>query len=338
LKCANETSHERVVDSYLHGVRIDSFLVRAFRNYTPFRMARMVRAGMVTIDGKVADERQRVRGGQRVQVQLVEPPDKLLEPEAVPLDVIAEDEWLLVVNKPAGMVTHPVSDMFNGTLANAVQHHLDCQTSRTGLLRPGIVHRLDRQTSGLLVIAKDHLTHRRLSIGFQRRRVEKSYLALVEGNVVADDGEITLPIGRRPEHGTILASAASDAVNARPARTLFRVDQRLGEFTLLAVTPQTGRLHQIRVHLAAIGHPVLGDEFYDRDGRIKQQPADVCKFISRHALHAERLAFAHPHSGKRCEFVGPLPTDFRDALMAAGVAKPRVRPVRHRSRDHPLRR
>jgi 23S rRNA pseudouridine1911/1915/1917 synthase len=319
LKCANETSHERVVDSYLHGVRIDSFLVRAFRNYTPFRMARMVRAGMVTIDGKVADERQRVRGGQRVQVQLVEPPDKLLEPEAIPLDVIAEDEWLLVVNKPAGMVTHPVSRIVRGTLANAVQHHLDRQTSRTELLRPGIVHRLDRQTSGLLVIAKDHLTHRRLSIDFQRRRVEKSYLALVEGTVVADDGEISLPIGRRPEHGTILASAAADAVNARPAQTLFRVEKRLGGFTLLSVTPQTGRVHQIRVHLAAIGHPVLGDEFYDRDGRIKQQPTEVSALISRHALHAERLAFAHPHTGERCEFFGPLPNDFRDALTRLAV-------------------
>ena len=312
--CDDEALHERVVDPYLHGVRIDSFLVRAFRNYTSFRMARMVRAGLVTIDGEAAVDWQRVRGGQRVTVRLAEPPDKLLEPEAIPLDIIAEDEWLLVVNKPAGMVAHPVSDIYRGTLANAVQHHLDCQTSHKGLLRPGIVHRLDRQTSGLLVVAKDHLTHRRLSIEFQHRRVEKSYLALVEGNVEADNGEVALPIGRRPEHGTILASAATNAVNARPARTLFQVEQRFGEFTLLSLIPQTGRIHQIRVHLAAIGHPVVGDEFYDRDGRIKEQPAKVSELISRHALHAERLAFVHPHTGEWNKFVGPLPTDFRNAL------------------------
>jgi 23S rRNA pseudouridine1911/1915/1917 synthase len=317
--CESESSHERVVDPYLHGVRIDSFLVRAFRNYTSFRMARMVRAGLVTIDGETAVDWQRVRGGQRVTVRLAEPPDKLLESEAIPLDIVFEDEWLLVVNKPAGMVAHPVNAIYRGTLANAVQYHLDCQTSRKGLLRPGIVHRLDRQTSGLLVIAKDHLTHRRLSIDFQHRRVEKSYLALVEGNVETDDGEIALPIGRRPEHGTILASAATDAVNARSARTLFRVEQRFGEFTLLSVTPQTGRNHQIRVHMAAIGHPVVGDVFYDRDGRIKEQPADVSALISRHALHAIHLAFAHPHTGERCDYDGPLAKDFLDALTELAV-------------------
>ena len=304
-----------IVAPYLHGVRIDSFLVKEFRNYTPFRMARMVRAGLVTIGGLVADDRRRVRSGECVRVQLAEPPDKLLEAENTPLDVIAEDESLLVVNKPPGMVVHPVSDVYRGTLANAVQHHLDCQTKRKSLLRPGIVHRLDRQTSGALVIAKNHLAHRRLSIEFQNGRVEKSYLVLTEGDVAEDVGEIALPIGKRPEHGTILVTAGKDAVNPRPARTLFQVERRFGDFTLLRATPLTGRIHQIRVHLAAIGHPVVGDEFYDRDGRIKNWPIEPNGLIQRHALHAERLAFLHPQTRERREFVAPLAHDFREAIQ-----------------------
>lgn len=315
---------EFTVAPYLHGVRIDRVLAKEFRNYTTFRMARLVRAGAVTIDGIPADDQQRVREGQRIAVKLLEPPDKLIEPEAVPLDVVAEDEWILVVNKPAGMVVHPVSNDQRGTLAGAVQHHLDRQSPLKGLLRPGIVHRLDRQTSGVLVIAKDHLSHRRLSIDFQRGRVQKTYLALVDETVAEDEGEIALQIGRRPELGTILTSAQPDAINARPARTRFRVVRRFGRFTLLEAVPLTGRIHQIRVHLAAIGHPVVGDEFYNRRGQTRLASPEMLRelrflqetgiLMTRQALHAERLRFSHPHSGDEVEFTAPLAFDFREAV------------------------
>ena len=185
---------EMLVEDYLHGVRVDRFLLKHFRNYTRFRMQRMVRAGQAGVDGKRVQISQRVFRGQTVSVRLIEPPDKLLEPESLPLEILFEDEWLLVVNKHAGQVAHPVANYQTGTLVNALQFHLDRQSPLPGLLRPGIVHRLDRLTSGVMVIAKDHLSHRRLSIQFQQYEVSKSYLVLVEGRVENRADSIDLPI------------------------------------------------------------------------------------------------------------------------------------------------
>ncbi|MEX0702473.1 MAG: RluA family pseudouridine synthase [Planctomycetales bacterium] len=328
------------VEPYLHGVRIDSFLVKHFRNYTPFRMQRIVRAGAVTIDAAPAVPADRVFNGQRVGVRLIEPPDKLLASEPLPLSVLYEDEWLLVVDKPAGWPCHPVGETHTGTLANAVQHHLDAQSPLPGLLRPGIVHRLDRQTSGTIAVAKEHLAHRRLSIAFQEGRVEKTYLALVEGTLAEESGLIDRPIGRHPRGNTILMSAAPDARNAKPARTRFRLLERFPTATLVEAIPLTGRLHQIRVHFAALGHPIVGDEFYGpfdtiRPSRFDALMSDGLRVTSderevpssefqvpgeasdmtnqdapgRHALHAHRLAFAHPITGERIACESPLPFD-----------------------------
>lgn len=330
---------ELTVEPYLSGVRIDSFLVRHFRNYTPYRMQRMVRAGQARVDGLPAGVEQRVFRGQRVSIRLIEGPDKLFEPISLPVDVLYEDSWLLAVNKPAGQVTHPVGVFQTGTLSNALQSYLDRQTSKPGLLRPGIVHRLDRMTSGVLVVSKEHISHRKLSIQFQRGEVRKSYLAVVEGLVEQSCGTIDLPIGRQPAIGSILMCSGPEARNPRPARTRFRVFARFDDRTLLEAQPLTGRIHQVRVHLAAVGHPIVGDVYYrpfgeicstrkekgpwgtsklsDRRGRCENarpgcENGDAAE--SRHLLHAHRLLFAHPIHGDRRVVEAPLPDDMRAVI------------------------
>ena len=326
------------VDDYLNGTRIDKFLTRQFRNFTAFRMQRLVQSGMVSVDHQMAVINTRVFCGQTVCVRLLEPPDKLFTPEPIPLDVLYEDQWLLVLNKPAGLVTHPVSQWQSGTLCNALQFHLDQQTAARGILRPGIIHRLDRMTSGLLVVSKHHLAHRCLSIAFQERKVKKSYLALVHGFVERDAGTIDRPIGRVAQQDSILMSTNQQARDRKPAMTHFKVEHRWADATLLLVTPLTGRLHQVRVHLAQQGHPIVGDPFYAThaathpaaDQPTADQPtADHCvasataavgqnlpgaRSDSRHVLHAAELSFRHPISGVPLQFTIRPPEDFMQAL------------------------
>jgi 23S rRNA pseudouridine1911/1915/1917 synthase len=326
---------ELTVESYLHGVRIDSFLVRHFRNYTPYRMQRLVRAGKVRIEGVTAETDDRVYKGQTVEVKLVEPPDHLLPPEPRELEILFEDSWLIVINKPPDMVVHPCGNYVSGSLANALQAHFDRQTSLRGLVRPGIVHRLDRLTSGVMVCTKDHLAHRKLSIHFEQGRVLKNYLALVHSVVPNDHGEINLPIGQWPGGGTIRMSTAADAVDPRPSRTLYEVVERFARFTLVRAQPHTGRLHQIRVHLAGIGFPVVADEFYSPasvltaanlhvassnghtagNGSGKLLAADE-PLLSRQALHASSLRFVHPISREVVTFEAPLAVDMQRTLTA----------------------
>jgi 23S rRNA pseudouridine1911/1915/1917 synthase len=326
---------ELIVESYLHGVRIDSFLVRHFRNYTPYRMQRLVRAGQVRIEGVVAETDDRVYRGQSVEVRLLEPPDHLLPPEPRQLEIIFEDSWLVVVNKPPDIVVHPCGNYVSGSLANVLQAHFDSQTQLRGLVRPGIVHRLDRLTSGVMVCTKDHLAHRKLSIHFEQGRVLKNYLALVHGVMPEDRGEVNLPIGEWPGGGTIRMSTAPDAVDARASRTLFEVVERFAGFTLVRAEPHTGRLHQIRVHLAGIGYPVVADEFYSPAsafsmsdigaGNSDVPQTDYCNgtspvtdtlLLSRQALHARSLRFVHPITGAVVTFEAPLAPDMQRTLEA----------------------
>ncbi len=303
---------ESVVEDYLHGVRVDSFLIKHFRNYTSYRMQRMVVAGAVQIEGKTVPLQRRVVRGERVSVRLIEPPDKLYEPELLPLKIVHEDEWLLVLDKPAGVVVHPVGKRQTGTLTNGVQHYLDLQTGIRGLLRPGIVHRLDRLTSGLIVLAKEHLAHRLLSIQFQRSEITKKYVALLEGCLPHNNGTIALPIGRAVESDTILMSAQPNARNPKPAVTHYEVIERYATRTLVKVTPQTGRNHQIRVHFATIGFPVVNDLFYDINGKFKpkRDEKEECQSEEiRHALHAEQLTFVHPITHKKVSYHAALPAE-----------------------------
>lgn len=315
------------VEKHLSGVRIDTFLAKHFRSYTSWRMHRLVRAGQVTVNGEPADPPRRVFTGQTVTVRLIEPPDDLMPAESIPLRIVFEDEWLIVVDKPPGLIVHPCGERPRGTLTNAVQWHLDQIAAVKGLLKPGVVHRLDRDTSGLIAVAKDHLSHRLLATQFERGRVAKGYVALVEGVIQCDSGVIDLPIGRVRGCSSALMTTRADALDARPSRTAYEVLERLPTHTLVKAKPRTGRLHQIRVHLAAIGHPVVGDEYYAPHGELKpprppllpdgtRPGPPISPFIPRHALHAAELSFTHPISGEWMTFTAGLPEDMRLAVNA----------------------
>lgn len=311
---------ELVVEADCSGIRIDSFLVRHFRNYTSWRMQRLAAAGQVSVDYETVGPTRRVFAGDRVRVRLIEPPDKLLRPEQVSFRVVYDDPWIVVVDKPAGVIAHPTGESQTGTLANGLQRYLDDRSPMPGLLRPGIVHRLDRHTSGLMVVATHYQAHAELSCAFEAGRVAKRYLALVEGRVASGSGTIDLPIGRAQSGRGVLMSARGDAVRPRPAVTRYRVLQRFAEHTLVEATPRTGRNHQIRVHMAQIGHPLVGDEYYDVRGTFKASPPELPNgwAAGRHALHAAALEFAHPVTGVWMTFCSPLAADVRRWIQTLG--------------------
>ena len=322
------------VDDTLHGTRIDTFLARHLRNHSAWRLMRIVRAGLVHVDHIQADEAQRVYSGQTVRVHLIEPPDRVLESDPAEVPIVYADPWMLVVDKPAGLIAHPTGEYQVNSLANVLQTHVDQLTPLKGLLRPGIVHRLDRQTSGLMVIGLTHLSHRNLSMGFEAGRVSKSYLALTEGVLAQDTGSLKLAIGRAATGRHVLMSCRGDAREPRPSQTNYEVIERFPQHTLVKATPLTGRNHQIRVHLAHIGHPLIGDEFYKAHGQFHPLrpkfipnpddpdeeepdpgPIETGLPIRRHALHACRLAFAHPITGLWMEFHSSLPPDFVETIQ-----------------------
>lgn len=311
---------EFTVEPYLSGVRVDSFLAKHLRNYTSWRLHRMVVAGAARVDDVTAAADQRVFRGQRVSVRLVEPPDKLLTPFPQQPNVVYEDPWIVVVDKPAGIVAHPVGDFQEGTLSNLLQDYFDRQIGIRGLMRPGVVHRLDRMTSGLIVTAREHYSHRLLSIDFQQGRMSKSYLALLEGRLPFEDRLIDLPIGRHPGGNSVLMSAAALALSPRPARTRVLVRERLKDATLVECSLFTGRNHQIRVHCAHIGHPVIGDEYYGAYGQIRSAPRFTGDDPTeqRHALHAHRLGLFHPVLRQWMEFQADPPADFYAARTVSG--------------------
>ncbi|MBQ18498.1 MAG: RNA pseudouridine synthase [Planctomycetaceae bacterium] len=316
------------VDKYLSGRRVDVVLQRNLRNHTRFRIHRLVQAGLVQVDGTVVSIDRRVYPGQQIRIRLVEPPDKLLRAAPLPVRVLFEDRWLVAIDKPAGQIVHPAAVDRADTVVNALQCHLDGDAAVRGLLRPGIVHRLDRDTSGVLITTKHHLAHRNLSISFQQRRITKTYLALVEGHLARDNVTIDTPIGRVCDPDSNLMSAQPDAISPRSASTEFTVVRRLSGCSLVEARPLTGRLHQIRVHLAAIGHPILGERFYGPHGQIREDRhgrrlADSTAEhsappLARQALHASSLEFDHPITEQAISIEAPLADDLQRALTAAG--------------------
>lgn len=299
-----------------HGRRIDAVLARYLRNYTSWKLHRMVVAGLVVVDELPCEVTQRVFRRQSIRVQLVEPPDKLLVPEALNVPVLYDDPWLMVVDKPAGMVAHPIGEFQSATLCNGIQHVLDQETVAKGILRPGIVHRLDRMTSGLLILAKTTDVHRQLSEMISSGEVQKQYLALVHG--WPDFTQITIdrPIGGVPG-SSILMTVAEGCRRPRPARTDVRVLKRLRSTSLLQCRLHTGRNHQIRVHLASVGHPVFGDEFYDINNVVRSGQESNRDLNARHALHAAALCFQHPVMGHRLTVRKSPPLDFWTGFVEA---------------------
>jgi len=278
------------------------------------RIARLIGEGRVRVDGAVPKKADAVEPGQRIVVEVPAPEPLSTEPEAIPLEIVHEDEGLLVVGKEAGMVVHPAPGHPRGTLVNALLHHVDDLAGIGGKLRPGIVHRLDKDTSGLLVVAKRDDVHRALSGQFRRREVRRLYRAASWGHLPESPLRVDAPIGRDPKNRKRMAVVEE----GRRAVSRFRVRERWVAAELLDVKLQTGRTHQIRVHLARIGHPVVGDETYGKgwergmSGPGRSWARELARRVERQFLHAAVLGFRHPLSGEEMTFRAPLPPDLRE--------------------------
>jgi 23S rRNA pseudouridine1911/1915/1917 synthase len=295
------------------GLRLDAYLASQINGWSRARLQRLIEAEDVLVNGKPAKPSYKLRENDQLEVELSAPATTSFIPEPIPIDIVFEDETLVVVNKPAGLVVHPAAGLQSGTLANALAYHFQQLPDSGAGVRPGIVHRLDRDTSGLLVVAKTEAALEHLSDQFRDRTVFKSYVALVHGRVSAESGTIDQPLARDLSNRTRMAVVRG----GRSALSLFRVRQRFDRFTLLDVELKTGRTHQIRVHLAWLRHPVVGDETYGggRDNTIQDARLRAhVRNLGRHFLHAEKLAFTHPETGERVEFNSPLPTELTTLL------------------------
>jgi 23S rRNA pseudouridine1911/1915/1917 synthase len=278
------------------GKRLDQVLQGRFPEFSRSRIQEWIKAGRVLVNGRPERPSHPVRTGESIEMEPAEPPPLHASPEAIPLHVLYEDDDLVAVDKPAGMVVHAGAGVHSGTLVNALLHRFGELSRVGGALRPGIVHRLDRYTSGVLLVAKNDRAHQNLAEQFSGRRVEKTYLALVHGVVKAETGRIERPIARDPVHRTRMTARLAQG---RAAWSEYRVLRRFAAFTLVEVRIGTGRTHQIRVHLSSIGHPVAGDTLYG----AARTPEP------RFFLHAHRIRFQRPADGAPLEIVSPLPED-----------------------------
>ena len=284
------------------GIRLDKYVAEKCPELSRTQAQKLVGDGLVTVNDQVAKAGLKLNAGDRLRIMLPPPPDASLSPEAIPLNIIFEDSDLLVIDKPAGLTVHPAPGHPHHTLINAVLSHVPDLPQADDLRRPGVVHRLDKDASGLMVVAKNSQAQLDLISQFKARSVVKAYLVLVRGRVTPDDGVIEAPIGRDPRHRKRMAVVADD--EGREARTQYHVVRHVGDDTLLEVRPETGRTHQIRVHLSAIGYPVVGDRVYG--ARSDKLP--------RLFLHACRLGFKLPATGEYKEFTSNLPPDLERVL------------------------
>jgi 23S rRNA pseudouridine1911/1915/1917 synthase len=312
------------VPEVANGQRLDVFLAQQLGEVSRSRVQLLLQQGGVLIDGKLAKASRKLRSGESISILgEPQPPPLRAMAEAIPLEIVYEDADLAVVNKPAGMMVHAGSgateDARNrGTLVNALLHYLNELSAAGGPLRPGIVHRLDKQTSGLIVVAKNDVTHARLSSMFSRRQVRKLYLALVQGDLPQERGTVNAPISRDVVRRTRMTTRREGGRGAVSHwEVLRRIRGPYGSFTLVSVRIETGRTHQIRVHMASLGHPVVGDTLYGAAsaiaplGGIGGLPRLV---LPRNFLHAAELEFAHPGSGERLTLVSNLPADLKDFM------------------------
>jgi len=299
-----------VVPAESAGDRVDLFLVRQMPDWSRSQIARLIRQGLVTSGETLVNKPgDVVETGAQISVR-AEHAELHATAEDLPLDIIYEDADILVVNKAAGMVVHVGAGVGSGTLVNALLGHIKGLSTAGGNERPGIVHRLDKMTSGLVIVAKNDVAHRRLSEMFKSRDVHKTYLALVHGRMSAERGEINTPVGRDPRRRTRMKTGG---IAARDAFTGFRVVRRFGQFTLVEAMPRTGRTHQIRVHLASLGHPVVGDSTYGAPARLRLGTLDE-PTLPRTFLHAAKLEFEHPITGAPLKFEVPLPAELNEFI------------------------
>ncbi len=299
------------VTEELSGKRADIVLAHFLSDYTRSQIKKLIDDNHVLVGGKPIKPSKKFDEGEIVEITLPVPDSIDVEPENIDLEVLYEDKSIIVVNKPAGMVVHPGAGVKSGTLVNALLYKCDDLSGIGGKIRPGIVHRLDKDTSGVLVVAKNDQAHNSLVNQFKSRTVKKKYLAIVEGDPKSDSGSFDSVIGRDTINRVKMSSKTK---SGRDSLTLWNVLKRFGPASLVEAEPKTGRTHQIRVHFSENGYPILADKIY---GHKKQR----CKFLSatekkigRHALHSSQIGFTHPKTEKWVEFTAPLPDDFQEAL------------------------
>ena len=311
-----DTGEELQVSATEAGWRLDALLADRYGGISRMRLRQAIAQGDVTVDHACRTAGWKLRAGDTVQVRLGEVGPTAMTPEAIPVPILYEDAHLAVVEKPAGMVAHPTAHWRGGTLVNAMAHHFNREPGAP-VIRPGLVHRLDRLTSGLMVVAKSEAMLSRLTKAFQQRRVEKRYLALVHGQVSAEEGLIAAPIGRdaeqRPRWGV--------RAEGRPAETQFRIIERFPQATLLEMEPLTGRTNQLRIHGAHIGHPIVGDPEFGREMAARYVALVEADLPPRLFLHAAHLALPHPVTRAWLAFDSPLPPELADYLARVRALK-----------------
>jgi 23S rRNA pseudouridine1911/1915/1917 synthase len=293
------------------GERLDIFLARKDIGLSRSQVQKLIDEGHVQVNHTIEKTSYKIRIGDVVELWKPEPKPYDVTPEDIPLNIVYEDESVVVVDKPAGMVVHPAAGNFQGTLVNALLHHCRDISGIGGVLRPGIVHRLDKDTSGLMVVAKSDKAHQELARQFKEHLVRKIYQAIVFGDVEGEEGVVDLPVGRHPVDRKRMSTISR---HGKESLTKWRVLERYGIFSLLAVEIETGRTHQIRVHLTSTGHPILGDDVYGNSTRRLQAIGNTLlrsrlKSIKRQALHAGKLGFYHPKTHQYLQFQSPLPED-----------------------------
>ena len=314
---------EFTVKARMVGKRIDAYLSSRYQDYSRSVIQKVIDARAVHVNGLPVKASYKVREGDLIRVWLPELADDAPAPEDIPLDIVYDDAAFTVVNKPAGMVTHPAKGHWSGTLVNALQFHFDTLSTVAGEHRPGIVHRLDRDTTGLLIVAKDDNAHRKLAAQFEHRTIQKEYLALVAGAPERDSDYIEKPIGFHPTNREKMAIRTPED-GGKEAVTFYQVAERFRGYALVRCKPATGRTHQIRIHLAHIGHPVLADKAYSGRDHLTlndllgrpEGPEAPTVLLDRQALHAYNLKLTHPLTGLPLELNAPLPPDMSRTLEA----------------------
>ena len=320
----SETPQEFEVKGRIAGKRLDAYLASRFTDFSRSIIQKLIDADAVLVNDKVVRASYKVQQGDRIRIWLPDLGDGSPTPEDIPISVLYEDSTFVVVDKPRGMIVHPAKGNWSGTLVNALQFHFDKLSSVGGEERPGVVHRLDKDTTGLVIVAKDDQAHKHLAFQFESRTVQKQYLALVYGEPSRDQDYIERAIGHHPTYREKMAVRAVED-GGKTAVTFYEVLERYKGYALVRCKPETGRTHQIRVHLAHIGHPILADKMYagrekltlaDVTGALPDSPEAEQVFIDRHALHAHRLRFTHPNTGEIIALEAPIPADFAAATAA----------------------
>jgi 23S rRNA pseudouridine1911/1915/1917 synthase len=325
-------TEEVTVEARAHGWRLDHYLARLYPNFSRGQFQAVIAGQDVLVNGVPAKPSRRLRVNDRVTLRLPREAESRIVPEDLPIDVLHEDDAIVVLNKPAGQIVHPGKGNYRGTLAGALQFHFDRLSDTAGSLRPGIVHRLDRDTTGVLVVAKDNQVHHKLSRQFERRAVEKEYLAVTWHHIDFDRDRIETHTRVHPKHREKMMTCEPGG-NARLAVTSYEVIERFttpsdARFTFVRLLPKTGRTHQLRVHMQHLGCPIVADRLYGGGGELRQSQVKPCPdgddrvLIARQALHAHRLRFDHPRTGEAVEFIAPLPNDM--AVLVEALRSQRV--------------